>query len=68
MGAGIARIGEFSVSEDLQRGDLIALLEAWNPGDQEPIHAVFVGGATMPARVRLFVDFLVEHHRMSAET
>jgi len=40
------------------------LLEAWNPGDEEPIHAVFVGGAAMPARVRLFVDFLLEHHRM----
>jgi DNA-binding transcriptional LysR family regulator len=52
------------VSEDLQRGDLIPLLEAWNPGDQEPILAVFVGGAAMPARVRLFVDFLLEHHRM----
>jgi hypothetical protein len=25
---------------------------------------VFVGGSTMPARVRLFVDFLLEHHRM----
>jgi DNA-binding transcriptional LysR family regulator len=67
MSAGIARIGAFSVSEDLQRGELISLLEAWNPGDQEPIHAVFVGGATMPARVRLFVDFLLEHHRMSAQ-
>lgn len=64
VGAGIARIGEFSVSEDLQRGDLIPLLQAWNPGDQEPIHAVFVGGSAMPARVRLFVDFLLEHHRM----
>ncbi|MDF2490485.1 MAG: putative Transcription factor, LysR family [Pseudomonas sp.] len=64
VGAGIARIGEFSVAEDLQRGDLVPLLEAWNPGDNEPIHAVFVGGAAMPARVRVFVDFLVEHHRM----
>ncbi|OPK04259.1 LysR family transcriptional regulator [Pseudomonas veronii] len=64
VGAGIARIGEFSVSEDLQRGDLIPLLETWNPGDEEPIHAVFVGGSAMPARVRLFVDFLLEHHRM----
>ena len=64
VGAGIARIGEFSVIEDLQRGDLIPLLEAWNPGDREPIHAVFVGGSAMPARVRLFVDFLLEHHRM----
>ncbi|WP_144961659.1 LysR family transcriptional regulator [Pseudomonas oryzihabitans] len=59
-GAGIARIGEFSVAEDLRSGALVPLLEAWNPGDLEPIHAVFVGGSTMPARVRVFVDFLVE--------
>lgn len=64
VGAGIARIGAFSVAEDLQRGDLVPLLDAWNPGDREPIHAVFVGGAAMPARVRVFVDFLLEHHRM----
>jgi DNA-binding transcriptional LysR family regulator len=64
VGAGIARIGEFTVSEDLRRGELIPLLQAWNPGDVEPIHAVFVGGAAMPARVRLFVDFLLEHHQL----
>ncbi|NWC03168.1 LysR family transcriptional regulator [Pseudomonas sp. G1002] len=62
LGAGIARIGAFSVVDDLASGDLVPLLEAYNPGDQEPIHAVFVGGAAMPARVRAFVDFLVEHH------
>jgi len=59
-GAGIARIGEFSVADDLRSGALVPLLETWNPGDLEPIHAVFVGGTTMPARVRVFVDFLVE--------
>lgn len=64
LGAGIARIGEFSVADELQRGDLVPLLEDWNPGDREPIHAVFVGGSAMPARVRVFVDFLLEHHRM----
>lgn len=63
-GAGITRIGEFSVTEDLQRGDLMPLLQAFNPGDREPIHAVFVGGTAMPARVRVFVDFLVEQHSM----
>lgn len=62
LGAGIARIGAFSVADDLASGDLVPLLEAYSPGDQEPIHAVFVGGAAMPARVRAFVDFLVEHH------
>ncbi len=64
LGAGVARIGEFTVREDLQRGTLIPLLQTFNPGDEEPIHAVFVGGAAMPARVRLFVDFLLEQHRM----
>ncbi|UJJ31142.1 LysR family transcriptional regulator [Halopseudomonas maritima] len=64
VGAGIARIGEFSVAEDIQRGALVPLLETFNPNDREPIHAVFVGGSTMPARVRLFVDFLVEQHRL----
>ncbi|VXC49601.1 DNA-binding transcriptional regulator, LysR family (fragment) [Pseudomonas sp. 9Ag] len=63
-GAGIARIGEFSVAEDLQNGDLVPLLETWNPDDREPIHAVFIGGAAMPARVRVFVDFLLEQHRI----
>jgi len=64
VGAGIARIGAFTVNEDIGRGDLVQLLEAYNPGEREPIHAVFVGGPTMPARVRLFVDFLIEHHRL----
>ncbi|CRM14869.1 D-malate degradation protein R [Pseudomonas sp. 28 E 9] len=62
LGAGIARVGTFSVAQDLERGDLVPLLEAYNPGDVEPIHAVFVGGTAMPARVRAFVDFLVERH------
>ena len=48
----------------LQRGDLVPLLQAFNPDDREPIHAVFIGGPTMPARVRVFVDYLVEQHRM----
>ncbi|KAF1028090.1 MAG: HTH-type transcriptional regulator DmlR [Pseudomonas sp.] len=63
LGAGIARIGVFSVAQDLERGELVPLLEAYNPGDREPIHAVFVGGAAMPARVRAFVDFLVGGYR-----
>jgi DNA-binding transcriptional LysR family regulator len=62
LGAGIARIGAFSVADELRSGHLVPLLEAYNPGDQEPIQAVFVGGAAMPARVRAFVDFLVAHY------
>lgn len=62
-GVGVTRVGHFSVADAIETGRLVPLLEAFNPGDREPIHAVFVGGANMPARVRVFVDFLAERLR-----
>jgi DNA-binding transcriptional LysR family regulator len=62
-GVGIARVGVFSVTSELAEGRLVRLLEDYNPGDVEQIHAVFVGGAATPARVRAFVDFLAENLR-----
>lgn len=62
-GVGITRVGNFHIIEDLAAGRLVPLLEAFNPGDREAIHAVFVGGGAMPARVRVLVDFLAEHMR-----
>ncbi|MGJ5075442.1 LysR family transcriptional regulator [Bradyrhizobium oligotrophicum] len=63
-GVGIARVGDFSLGNAIAEGRLLPLLEAFNPGDREVFHAVFVGGPNMPARVRVFVDYLVE--RMGA--
>jgi len=63
-GVGIARVGRFAVEEDLASGHLVALLEDYNPQDREPLHALFVGGSAMPARVRVFVDFLATHLRV----
>lgn len=62
-GVGVTRVGTFSVAEALAAGRLVPLLEAFNPGDVEAIHAVFVGGANTPARVRAFVDFMAERLR-----
>lgn len=62
-GVGITRVGAFSVADELADGRLVPLLEAYNPGDIEVIHAVFVGGANTPARVRAFVDFLADRLR-----
>ncbi len=62
-GVGIARVGTFSIARELEEGRLVPLLEAFNPGDVEQIHAVFVGGTAKPARVRAFVDFLAENLR-----
>ncbi|WP_246624625.1 LysR substrate-binding domain-containing protein [Oceanobacter mangrovi] len=60
QGLGITRIGCFHVGPELACGQLVALLEDFNPCDREEIHALFVGGANMPARVRVFIDFLLE--------
>lgn len=62
-GVGITRVGYFGVVDDIAAGRLVPLLEDFNPGDVETIHAVFVGGANMPARVRVFVDYLAERLR-----
>ena len=59
-GVGIARVGNFSIGDSIAKGRLVSLLEAFNPGDVEIFQAVFVGGANMPARIRVFVDYLVE--------
>ena len=63
IGIGVARVGAFSVAEEIANGRLVPLLADFDPGDVEVIHAVFVGGVSVPARVRVFVDFLAAHLR-----
>jgi DNA-binding transcriptional LysR family regulator len=57
-GLGIARLGRWHVAEALASGKLVPLLEEFNPGDFEMIHAVYLGGGTVPARVRLFIEYI----------
>ncbi|MBZ9776763.1 LysR substrate-binding domain-containing protein [Mesorhizobium sp. CO1-1-8] len=65
-GAGIARLARWHVASDIAAGGLVSLLEAFNPGDEEPTHAVYVGqGRHLPARVRAFLDFLGESVRLT---
>jgi DNA-binding transcriptional LysR family regulator len=59
-GAGLARLALFHIGPDIKAGRLMPVLEALNPGDQEDIHAVYLGQpGPLPARVRAFIDFLV---------
>lgn len=54
-GAGLARLARFHVDADIKAGRLTVVLEDFNPGDLEPVHAVFLGhGGHLPARVRAF--------------
>lgn len=64
-GMGLARLARFHVEADIVAGRLVPVLDDFNPGDIEPIHAVFVGhGGQLPARVRAFLDYLVEKVRI----
>jgi DNA-binding transcriptional LysR family regulator len=60
-GAGIARLSGWHVKDDIERGDLVPLLERFNPGDLEMVNAVYVGGGHIPRRVRAFIDYTKGH-------
>ncbi len=57
-GMGLARMGEFHIRQDLQAGRLIEVLTQAVAGDNEDIHALFLGGERIPHRVRAFLDFM----------
>jgi len=64
-GMGLARLARFHVEADVAAGRLLPILDDFNPGDIEPIHAVFVGhGGQLPARVRAFLDYMAENVRI----
>lgn len=65
-GAGLARLAEFTVREDIAAGRLVPVLQDYAcAGDREDFHAVWVGaGALLPARIRVFLDFLAERARV----
>ena len=59
-GVGLARLASFQVQTDITAGRLVPILEDYNPGDKETLHAVFLGqGGYLPTRIRAFLDFLV---------
>lgn len=66
-GLGLARLSLYHIHDDLIAGRLVPVLEAFNPHDLEPIHAVYLGKAgRLPARVRAVLDFLVAEVGASA--
>ncbi|MBM0107334.1 LysR family transcriptional regulator [Steroidobacter sp. S1-65] len=59
-GAGIARLGDFLIGADVRAGRLVPLLQNYLKADSEDVHALYIGHARLAARVRVFMDFLVE--------
>jgi DNA-binding transcriptional LysR family regulator len=61
-GVGLGRLSLYQVQADIDAGQLVPVLEDFNPGDTAPIHAVYLGKpGRLPARVRALLDFLSAH-------
>lgn len=58
-GVGLARLGDYHARDDLRNGRLVEVLSDIVESDEEEIHAVYLGGARLPQRVRVFLDFMV---------
>lgn len=64
-GVGLGRLSLYHVQADIDAGRLVKVMEAFNPHEMEPIHAVYLGKAgRLPARVRAMLDFLVAHVKL----
>ena len=59
QGMGIALEPDFIVGSELKRGTLVPVLESFE-APASPIYAVYPSRRYLPAKVRAFVDFLVE--------
>lgn len=62
-GMGLARMGHFHIGPDLQAGRLVEVMSEAVVGDTEDIHALFLGGARIPQRLRVFLDFMTPRLR-----
>jgi DNA-binding transcriptional LysR family regulator len=58
-GLGIARLSSFMVTEEIQNGKLVSLLDAYCPRDIA-INAVYANQQHIPRKLRVFIDFLVQ--------
>ncbi|MGE8320620.1 MAG: LysR family transcriptional regulator [Comamonas sp.] len=59
QGAGLSVLPDYAVAEDLEAGRLLQVLPAWSL-PSGGIHAVFPAARFRPAKVKAFVDLLVE--------
>jgi len=57
-GAGIVRLAEFHVGQDIQEGRLVPLLEAHGQDSTEPIYMIYTNRKHLSPRIRAFRDFL----------
>jgi len=59
-GAGIGRLPDFMASAAVAKGELVRVLPDWKP-DTVEVHALYPSHRSLSAKVRVFIDALVDH-------
>jgi DNA-binding transcriptional LysR family regulator len=60
-GVGLVRLASFIIRDDIAANRLVPVLEEFNPGDIDELHAVYLGqGGLLPIRIRVFLEFLAQ--------
>ena len=57
-GQGICCLSNFMTVDDIDAGRLVPVLEAFNSGYRQPIHAVFYRNSQLALRIQCFLDFI----------
>ena len=63
LGEGIALLEDYTVAQDIARGDLVRLMPEYrvtNTTFEEGMFATILDSAMIPAKIRLFLDFVAE--------
>lgn len=64
---GVARLLQYQVSEAVQAGRLVPILESWEV-PPTPVHLVHAGRGRLPLKMRLFLDHAVPRFRTILDT
>lgn len=57
-GQGICCLSNFMTIDDIDAGRLVPVLESYNSGYRQPIHAVFYRNSQLALRIQCFLDFI----------
>jgi DNA-binding transcriptional LysR family regulator len=65
-GVGLVRLASFMVKDDIAANRLVSVLEEFNPGDIDELHAVYLRqGELLPIRIRVLLEFLTQQIKIS---
>ena len=59
-GIGLIRVGNFTVAQSTRKGHLVPVLDDFEAATEANVYAVYLHNRHLSAKVRAFVDFLVE--------